>query len=681
MLRSAIRNSKIGIRIAGTGVFVASLFTLLVASPVYAATDIAIGNGAQSVDGTYLNAQAIADNLVFTSIVLQSQGSITVTDPIDMSMSSFGTPHFNLTIAAPACNISYNVIMSAQGHLNLTCQTLNLNGKVTSGGSLIDPSRVSSSVTATNVLSNNADIQQAIDFTGGITLSPNPAPTILVNPGQYNENLTLNRRVRLTGDGGTNPSGAGPNAPTINGTQPGGNVITVNGNDITIDGLHLNGAVAVNQTGSVNGIVANNVDGLTTDHNTLDGFSGSGIDTGASTNVTQFANNIIPIPPAEINARVAGAQNYGDTFALYSWGYSLPSGVTISGIVHCASVDSGTPINSLLSVGAHTIDTASCSGLTVSDPVHYAINYTTLPGSFTVSAANQTVAFTSTAPSNATVGGTAYAPTATATSGLTPAITIDSVASNVCSFSSGQVTFQNTGTCVLDANQTGNANFNAALQTQQSFTVHPADQAVSFTSSAPSSAAVNGSSYTPSASATSGLPASITVDSAASTVCSINGGVVSFQNTGTCVLDANQTGNSNYNAAPQVQQSFMVKPSAITWSGFLQPINSDGSSIFKLGRTVPVKFQLTGASAGTTNLQAKLYVSKIDNNIDGTVAEAVSTAAADSGNTFRYDPTSQQYIFNLGTSSLTAGTYKLKIYVNGDNTTGILLGTVNVSIK
>jgi hypothetical protein len=117
------------------------------------------------------------------------------------------------------------------------------------------------------------------------------------------------------------------------------------------------------------------------------------------------------------------------------------------------------------------------------------------------------------------------------------------------------------------------------------------------------------------------------------------------------------------------------------WSGFLQPINADGSSIFKQRSTVPVKFQLVGNSAGITNAVANLYIAKIDNNIEGTEMEAVSTSAADSGNTFRYDSTAQQYIFNLGTKSLTTGTYILLVYVGGNNKTGVLQGEINISLK
>ncbi len=91
------------------------------------------------------------------------------------------------------------------------------------------------------------------------------------------------------------------------------------------------------------------------------------------------------------------------------------------------------------------------------------------------------------------------------------------------------------------------------------FVVSMATQTVKFTSTAPKNAVVGGATYTPQASATSKLTVAITVDSSASGVCSISSaGVVSFQTAGTCFLDANQAGNVDYNAATQVQQSFVV---------------------------------------------------------------------------------------------------------------------------
>jgi hypothetical protein len=101
-----------------------------------------------------------------------------------------------------------------------------------------------------------------------------------------------------------------------------------------------------------------------------------------------------------------------------------------------------------------------------------------------------------------------------------------------------------------------------------------------------------------------------------------------------------------------------------TWSGYLQPINPDGSSIFKLGSTVPVKFSLpAGASAPT----ATLSLAKVSSGIDGSYLEATSTAQASTGNTFRYDTASGQYIFNLSTKGLTSGTWRLRADLGDGN--------------
>jgi hypothetical protein len=83
----------------------------------------------------------------------------------------------------------------------------------------------------------------------------------------------------------------------------------------------------------------------------------------------------------------------------------------------------------------------------------------------------QVITFTSIAPFSATVGGTPYTPTASATSSLPVTITVDAVSSSVCSISGGVVSFIGIGTCVLNANQGGNAYYAAAPQIQQSFTV------------------------------------------------------------------------------------------------------------------------------------------------------------------------------------------------------------------
>ena len=112
------------------------------------------------------------------------------------------------------------------------------------------------------------------------------------------------------------------------------------------------------------------------------------------------------------------------------------------------------------------------------------------------------------------------------------------------------------------------------------------------------------------------------------------------------------------------------------WSNVLQPVNLDGSSIFKLGSTVPLKFRLTDASAPIADLAARLYVAKVSSGIAGTELEATPTGSADSGNTFRYDAAGGQYVFNWGTKGLTAGTYQLRIDLRDGVTR-----TVQVSLR
>jgi hypothetical protein len=94
-------------------------------------------------------------------------------------------------------------------------------------------------------------------------------------------------------------------------------------------------------------------------------------------------------------------------------------------------------------------------------------------------------------------------------------------------------------------------------------------------------------------------------------------------------------------------------------SFFLPPINPDGSARFRHGGTIPVKFKLTGASAGIKTLVAHLLVAKVSNGVVGPYVPAESTPPCDS-NTFRYDAGSKQYIFNLATKKLSTGTWSLR---------------------
>ena len=82
----------------------------------------------------------------------------------------------------------------------------------------------------------------------------------------------------------------------------------------------------------------------------------------------------------------------------------------------------------------------------------------------------------------------------------------------------------------------------------------------------------------------------------------------------------------------------------------LQPINADGSSVFKLGSTVPTKFRVcdvNGTSVGLPGTVASYRLVAAGATTGLAVDEQVYSTATDS--TFRWDSTAQQWIFNQGT--------------------------------
>jgi hypothetical protein len=111
---------------------------------------------------------------------------------------------------------------------------------------------------------------------------------------------------------------------------------------------------------------------------------------------------------------------------------------------------------------------------------------------------------------------------------------------------------------------------------------------------------------------------------------------------------------------------------AYTWSNLLAPVQAGGT--YKAGRTLPIKFQLTGASAGVTDAVVHLLIYKISNDVLGDAVDVQSNSAATSGNLFRY--ANGEYVFNLDTSGMGAGTYQLQIDM-GDG----VMRAVNISLK
>ncbi len=176
---------------------------------------------------------------------------------------------------------------------------------------------------------------------------------------------------------------------------------------------------------------------------------------------------------------------------------------------------------------------------------------------YSISKASQTISITS-GPTSVAVG-TSYTITAVATS-LLP-VTFTSSTTGVCTVASSTVTLASTGTCTLRADQAGDANYSPAPQATQSFTVGAAPQAISITSTAPTSPVV-GQTYTPTATTNASLTVSFV--SATLSVCSISGNIVTFDAVGVCTINFVQNGNGAFGPAPVLNQSMTVGPATQT---------------------------------------------------------------------------------------------------------------------
>jgi hypothetical protein len=99
----------------------------------------------------------------------------------------------------------------------------------------------------------------------------------------------------------------------------------------------------------------------------------------------------------------------------------------------------------------------------------------------------------------------------------------------------------------------------------------------------------------------------------------------------------------------------------------LQPINADGSSVFKQGSTVPAKFRVcdaAGNSIGTPGVVVSFKNTTIINGTEvATPNEDVLSTTPDT--TFRWSSTDQQWIFNINTKPLSQNkTYVYDITLN-----------------
>ena len=155
------------------------------------------------------------------------------------------------------------------------------------------------------------------------------------------------------------------------------------------------------------------------------------------------------------------------------------------------------------------------------------------------------------------------------------------------------------------------------------------------------------------------------------TVPSIGNAITENDGVATLTYNVNGLGVGDYNLYAEFDGNAIYNHSndsdilgvSYLFAGFQQPINADGTSIFG-GRVIPIKIKLVDAN-GTPVADAAptVWLTSYDTVTGlGTDLEQVSSvSAADTGNTMRYDPVEQKYIYNWDATSLANGTYAVVV--------------------
>ncbi|OJJ23432.1 hypothetical protein BKI52_03465 [marine bacterium AO1-C] len=437
------------------------------------------------------------------------------------SIASGGSQVFGTTTFNTPKTISFTIENTGIGAMNISEVSISGGFSITNGLPL------------TNIAAgSNASITVAMDVssvgakTGTLTIKsndPDEATYTVSLSGTVNkadQTITFGALSAKTfGDANFNlnaTGGASGNAITY--TSSNTSVATISGNTVTIVGAG-NTTITASQTGNTNYNAATNVDQSLTVNK-------------ADQSITFGALSAKTFGDANFNLNATGGAS-GNTVTYTS---SNTSVATISG-------------NTVTIVGVgNTTITASQTGNT---------NYNVAPNvdqSLTVNKADQTITFG--ALSAKTFGDGDF--NLNATGGASgSAITYTSSNTSVATISGNTVTIVGAGNTTITASQTGNTNYNAATDVDQSLTVNKADQRITFDLSSDAIKTVGGPDFN--LTATGGSSGNtVTFTSSNTSVATISGNTVTIVGVGNTTITASQAGNTNYNAATDVTQQLTI---------------------------------------------------------------------------------------------------------------------------
>ncbi|WP_369642943.1 IPTL-CTERM sorting domain-containing protein [Acidovorax sp. A79] len=263
----------------------------------------------------------------------------------------------------------------------------------------------------------------------------------------------------------------------------------------------------------------------------------------------------VPAAPAGVTA-TPGAPGSGQV--TLNWLLSAPNGSAITEYV--ATINGG-PVQASCGTAIPCTLSGLANATQYSFTVH-AINGVG-PGAASVASTavwlqgTQAINFPAQAGQTYVPGGNfAINPLANATSGLA-VVYVGSQTPSVCTVSGTVVTMVGAGTCTIMANQAGNSAWTAAPLATQNVAIGPGANAIVFPAQA-NQVFVPGGSFAISPAATGRSSAAVVYTSLAPGVCSVVGSSVTMVGAGMCTLAANQAGDANWGAAPQVTQGVQI---------------------------------------------------------------------------------------------------------------------------
>ena len=203
----------------------------------------------------------------------------------------------------------------------------------------------------------------------------------------------------------------------------------------------------------------------------------------------------------------------------------------------------------------------------------------------------QSISFTS--PGNKTMGSSPFTLNANSDSGL--GVTFTSVTISVCTVSGSTLTLVSAGTCTINANQAGNAEYDVASQVQQSFTIYLSQsplviKAASGTFGLTTTLETTGGSGTGAVSYTV-VPGN----------CSVSGDVLSNTSAGNCVITASKAGDGTYGSNTSAQVTVAIAKKTVVFPFTI----ASSTGEFKYGATYTVSMTFPAdavAGIGTWNV-------------------------------------------------------------------------------